>query len=74
MKKANDALLAELATRGVPKVGDKLPAFSLNNQNGEAVSSDTLLQDGPLIISFFRGVWCPYCNIEVKALPGNNQQ
>ncbi|MEL7029388.1 MAG: peroxiredoxin-like family protein, partial [Pseudomonadota bacterium] len=49
-------------------VGDVLPAFSLPNQDGAAVSSAALLEKGPLVVSFFRGVWCPYCNIELKAL------
>lgn len=74
IKKCNDALAAELPTRGILKVGDKLPAFSLENQNSETVSSEKLLKDGPLIISFFRGVWCPFCNIEIKALEAYAQQ
>jgi peroxiredoxin len=32
------------------------------------VSSAALLADGPLIVSFYRGVWCPYCNLELQAL------
>lgn len=74
MKEVNNALKAELSERKLPKVGDKLPAFSLQNQNGETVTLESLLQDGPLIVSFFRGVWCPYCNIEVKALESYVQE
>jgi peroxiredoxin len=40
----------------------------LTDQNGNEVSSADLLAKGPLIISFYRGVWCPYCNIELRAL------
>jgi peroxiredoxin len=32
------------------------------------VSSSALLADGPLVASFYRGVWCPYCNMELQAL------
>ncbi|MEO0412134.1 MAG: peroxiredoxin-like family protein [Pseudomonadota bacterium] len=49
-------------------VGSTLPSFSLSNQDGTQVSSDELLARGPLVISFFRGAWCPYCMIELNAL------
>ena len=42
---------------GVIKVGDKLPAFRLPNDDGSMVSSDILLADGPLVITVFRGHW-----------------
>lgn len=49
--------------------GDTLPAFSLSNINGEVIKSDTLLKGNEyLIIAFFRGSWCPYCSLELKAL------
>lgn len=54
--------------QNAPKIGDTLPAFSLKNQDGATVSSADLLTKGPLIISFFRGSWCPYCMIELTAL------
>jgi len=50
------------------KAGDIAPTFSLKEADGEIVSSDVLLQRGPLVVSFYRGVWCPYCNIELQAL------
>src|SRR5271170_2061376 len=50
------------------KVGDTAPAFRLKNQNGEIVSSEELLKNGPLVVSFYPGSWCPYCVEEVKAL------
>ncbi|VAX22767.1 hypothetical protein MNBD_NITROSPINAE02-1921 [hydrothermal vent metagenome] len=49
-------------------VGDKAPAFSLPNSRREIISSESLLKKGPLVISFYRGSWCPYCNLEMKAL------
>ncbi|VAW73780.1 AhpC/Tsa family protein GSU0066 [hydrothermal vent metagenome] len=50
------------------KVGQRMPSFQLNDANGKAVYSDELLKQGPIIISFYRGGWCPYCNLELKAL------
>lgn len=50
------------------KSGAKAPAFTLKNQNGEDVSSADLLKRGPLVVSFTRGGWCPYCAAEVRAL------
>ena len=49
-------------------VGDTAPIFKLKNQNDEIVSSNELLRNGPLVVSFYRGSWCPYCVEEVKAL------
>lgn len=48
-------------------VGDILPGFSLTNSNNQLINSDTLLDNGKLIITFFRGSWCPYCNVQLKA-------
>ena len=39
------------------KVGDKAPDFALPNATGQLVSSRTLLQNGPLVVSFYRGKW-----------------
>ena len=50
------------------KAGDRAPSFTLTDPEGQPVSSDTLLERGPLVISFYRGVWCPYCNMELQAL------
>jgi peroxiredoxin len=48
-------------------VGDYAPDFMLQNASGKPVSLADLLKRGPLIISFYRGTWCPYCNLELKA-------
>jgi len=50
------------------KTGDKAPQFDLLNQSGESVSSRACLQTGPLVVTFYRGGWCPYCNVEMQAL------
>jgi peroxiredoxin len=48
-------------------VGDSFPRFSLPNVVGSAVNSEELLEQGPLVICFYRGGWCPYCNLELRA-------
>jgi peroxiredoxin len=50
------------------KAGYTAPTFTLNDPDGAPVSSAALLARGPLVISFYRGVWCPYCNLELQAL------
>lgn len=48
--------------------GDRIPTFRLPNQRGEMVSAVELLARGPMVLTFYRGGWCPYCNLELKAL------
>jgi len=68
MQAAGEALTATgLAGRALG-TGDPAAAFTLPNANGEPVSLGTLLQRGPVVISFYRGGWCPYCNLEFRAL------
>jgi len=50
------------------KPGTKAPAFMLKNQRGEDISSVDLIKHGPLVVSFTRGSWCPFCAAEVRAL------
>lgn len=52
----------------VLKVGDQMPEFELNNQLGKVASSTELIKEGPLILTFYRGYWCPYCNIDMNNL------
>ena len=48
-------------------VGAKFPSFILNNATGKSVSSEELFKQGPTIINYYRGSWCPYCNLELAA-------
>ncbi|MEM8798405.1 MAG: redoxin domain-containing protein, partial [Pseudomonadota bacterium] len=50
------------------KAGDQVPDFVLTNSDRNEVALKDLLADGPVVLTFYRGVWCPYCNIELKAL------
>ena len=54
---AGSALAATVPDRKTPEVGSKLPAFSLVGANGSNVTSDQLLSTGPLVLTFFRGMW-----------------
>ncbi len=64
---ATDKLVkAGLAEKAL-KMGDKAPAFSLPDAKLKLVSSKELLKKGPLVLNFYRGGWCPYCNLELKA-------
>jgi peroxiredoxin len=66
--------LRATAMDGVKMVGDEAPAFELRDGTGKTVSSSALLSKGPLVVSFTRGSWCPYCTEEVKALNGAYEQ
>jgi len=49
-------------------VGATAPDFELPNATGQRVKLRTLLANGPVVLSFYRGEWCPYCNLEIRAL------
>ncbi|WP_055447317.1 peroxiredoxin-like family protein [Lacinutrix mariniflava] len=68
MQNAIEDLEQSQLTTNALKTGDIFPSFNLPNAKGEVISSLTLLDKGPLVIAFYRGGWCPYCNIELKAL------
>ncbi len=52
---------------GAPQKGDYLTDFTLKNQNGEPRTLAQLRKNGPVVIIFYRGGWCPYCNMELHA-------
>jgi peroxiredoxin len=49
------------------KAGDRAPAMVLGNARGDTIDVAALLKSGPVIVSFYRGGWCPYCNFELRA-------
>lgn len=49
------------------QVGDTLPAFSLDAADGSTVILEDVLAAGPAVLVFYRGAWCPYCNVALKA-------
>ncbi|WP_026706921.1 peroxiredoxin-like family protein [Flavobacterium frigidarium] len=50
------------------KVGQQAIAFELPNQEGKLVSLKNLIGKGPVVVTFYRGDWCPYCNLQLRAL------
>ena len=58
---------AEVAAQAL-RAGSAMPPFLLPNAEGRLVASDDLLQRGPLVVTFFRGGWCPYCAMTLDAL------
>ncbi|KAJ6441534.1 thioredoxin-like fold protein [Purpureocillium lavendulum] len=48
-------------------IGDQLPEFELSDASGNRVSSASLLANGPVLIAFYRGEWCPFCNLALRA-------
>ncbi len=54
-------------TANAVNVGQKAPDFSLPDQVGDTVSLDSVLQRGPAVVVFYRGEWCPYCDLTLRA-------
>src|SRR6478672_3916756 len=65
MHRATAELIESGAAQRAKKAGDVAPSFSLNDPEGNVVNSADLLRRGPLVLSFYRGVWC---NMELQAL------
>jgi peroxiredoxin len=61
-----EGFLAEGIPAGAVKAGDRLDPFTLNDATGTAVSLSELLETGPAVIVFYRGGWCPYCNLALR--------
>lgn len=69
---AMETATAKLAASGLAgkalKRGSRMPDFEIPDATGNIVSSTDLRAKGALLISFYRGHWCPYCSLELKAL------
>jgi arsenic resistance protein ArsH len=50
------------------QIGQASPLFKLPNQIGEVVTLSELIDKGPVVVTFYRGSWCPYCNLQLRAL------
>lgn len=68
MQKATVDLVNSGMINNSLKVGEKAPNFSLPNVTGKTVELNSLLTETPVVISFYRGGWCPYCNMELRSL------
>src|SRR5262249_61956987 len=67
-----DRAVEELKASGLEeralKAGDRAPGFELPDGDGMMWRSEELLRSGPLVIVFYRGRWCAYCNAQLAAL------
>lgn len=64
----------EDAAKTALNVGAKMPAFTLSDSLGKSISSKDLLKQGNLVIVFYRGAWCPFCNKYLHQLQQNLPQ
>ncbi|MEM9020833.1 MAG: peroxiredoxin-like family protein [Planctomycetota bacterium] len=61
------AIIATGVLDSAKNVGDRAPGFTLPDPLGREVALDSLLGEGPVIVVFYRGAWCPYCNLTLAA-------
>ncbi|GAB5535170.1 MAG: peroxiredoxin-like family protein [Rubricoccaceae bacterium] len=61
-------LSADEAAESARTMGDEAPPFTLPNATGGEVELADHLADGPVVLTFYRGTWCPYCNTELRDL------
>lgn len=77
----SEVVTAEMAAKSAMREGAMAPEFTLSDSNGKQVSSTELLKQGDLVVVFYRGAWCPFCNkylntmqkraADIKAAGGN---
>src|SRR5437588_3684313 len=60
-------LIASGVAKNALQVGEKAPSFTLPDALGRQVSLAGFLQQGPVVVTFYRGEWCPYCNLQLQA-------
>jgi peroxiredoxin len=69
---ANAQTISDLVASGLStsalREGDVAPDFALPDTHGHVLALKTLLDRGPVVISFYRGGWCPFCNLELRGL------
>lgn len=68
MHQATETLKRSGIEARVLGIGETAPTFSLPNQSGESRDLGDLLSRGPVVLTFYRGVWCPYCNADLQNL------
>jgi peroxiredoxin len=65
-----DRSIQDLLDQGVPagvvEIGDTLAPFTLTDATGQPVTLDQLVEHGPAVMVFYRGGWCPYCNLALR--------
>ena len=71
---AQTAMPAPALTATALKVGDAAPMFTAKDANGQGQDLKKLLKKGPVVLYFYRGQWCPYCNKQLSQLQDSLQQ
>lgn len=73
--KAFEQSIKDLKTKSTElksiQIGEEIPEFSLPNAYGKMVDSSEILKKHKMILAFYRGSWCPYCNLELNFLQKN---
>jgi len=71
VQERSKARRAQLVESGIAdkslKTGETAPDFTLPDAYGKAVTLSALLAHGPVVLTFYRGDWCPYCNLTLRA-------
>ncbi|MFC8342414.1 peroxiredoxin-like family protein [Streptomyces sp. NPDC057280] len=73
MQRASQELAASGQADRALTVGTPAPRFSLPSATGQTLTLDDLLAQGPVVLTFYRGAWCPYCNIALRALQQHHE-
>ncbi len=71
MSAASAQVTVDEAARSALKAGGRIPEFTLNDSMGKPVASRDLMKQGNLVIVFYRGAWCPFCNAYLNRLQKN---
>ena len=61
-------LASARAGADAPQVGEPMPAFLMPDHDGHLVDLDTIVREGPAVLVFHRGHWCPFCKVSMTAL------
>jgi len=62
----DELVAADVAAHAIAR-GDAAPDFTLPNARGGEVTLSKLVAKGPVVMAFYRGGWCPYCNLQLRA-------
>ncbi len=68
MNRAGEDVADYVSKLSAVGIGDQAPNFALPDATGNRRELSELLREGPVVLAFYRGGWCPYCNIELRAL------
>lgn len=62
-----DSVARSGAGANAPRVGDTAPAFALPDVHGKRTTLESLVKEEPVVLTFYRGQWCPYCDLQLRA-------